>query len=423
MITYSILSIFVLISLIYARFHVKKLKSKLVKVSNQIIQLKQDLTRKAEFAKNIGERKFNIELTLLNDHDILGRALLEMRNNLISIAKEEEERNWVTKGFAQFSNILRSDDDIQTVFNTVISELVNYMEANQGSLFIIDEQDHKEKYMDMVSCYAWSKRKFHKGDKIYSGQGLIGQCWKEAETIHLTEIPEDYIKITSGLGKSNPTSILIVPIKLDERVCGIIEIASLNTLKAYQISFLEKLSENLAAMVLSFKSNQKTNNLLKDSQLKADQLSQKEDELKKNLEELKFAKTKIDHANQLLENEKKRTFAILEGAVDGVISVDSEAIVEYINKAGEEIFEITKQEIIGKNISKIIPIILPGSGVSGNIFLDEGNVKKIIDVRTEITYHNKFNDEKSMLLSASSVEIEGKHYYTFFVQNITVDLF
>ena len=167
----------------------------------------------------------------------------------------------------------------------VIKHLVGYLKANQGGLFILNENDATNPYLELISCYAYDRKK-HLNKIIEIGEGLVGQAYLEKETIYITEIPKEYIHITSGLGGAAPTCILIVPIKNNNSVEGVIEIASFNLLEEHEISFIEKLAENIASALSNLKTNEKTKKLLQESQSQEEQLRSQEEEMRQNMEEL-----------------------------------------------------------------------------------------------------------------------------------------
>ncbi len=118
--------------------------------------------------------------------------------------------------------------------------LVNYLKANQGGLFILNDEDKENIYFNLLSAFAYDRRKYME-KHIQFGEGLIGTCAIEKKTIFMTDIPQDYMEITSGLGGANPGSLLIVPLKLEDDVLGALEIASFNVFEEHEIEFVEKL--------------------------------------------------------------------------------------------------------------------------------------------------------------------------------------
>src|SRR5690606_3730041 len=246
--------------------------------------------------ENIGNGKYDSEFKPLSQKDVLGNALIEMRNNLKKVADEDKKRNWATSGMAKFGDILRNfSNDYEKLSDEIISNLVKYVEANQGALFIIDRDDQvesKDPEMELAACYAWNKKKFmHK--KIHKGEGLAGQAWLEGDTIYITDVPDDYINITSGLGSANPKSILIVPLKVNDEIFGVMEIASFSEFEEYKIEFIEKISESIASTISTVKINEKTQKLLKESTMMTEQMRAQEEEMRQNMEELQATQEKI----------------------------------------------------------------------------------------------------------------------------------
>ena len=100
--------------------------------------------------------------------------------------------------------------------------------------------------IELIASYAYERTK-HIKKTIQSGEGLVGRCVQEGSTIFLTDIPEGYLKIKSGLGEDDPKSLIIVPIRLNELIVGVIEIASLEVIQDFQIEFVERIGSSIAS--------------------------------------------------------------------------------------------------------------------------------------------------------------------------------
>lgn len=246
----------------------------------------------AEFARQVGEGNLDYEIELLSESDHLRMALLEMREKLKDAAKlqeekriEEEKRSWANEGLAKLNEILRKQDDVEELSYQILSFIINYMDANQGGIFITNNEDPDNITLDLKSFYAFNRRKFIK--KTFElGEGLIGNCALEKQTVHLTEIPDNYIQITSGLGGSNPNSLLLVPMKMENEVLGIIEVASFNDFEEHEIDFLEQASLSIASSLNMAETNKRTAELLEKTQQQAEEMSAQEEEMRQNMEEL-----------------------------------------------------------------------------------------------------------------------------------------
>ncbi|MCZ8353578.1 MAG: GAF domain-containing protein [Cyclobacteriaceae bacterium] len=239
------------------------------------------------FAENIGNGNYQSEFQPLSEHDVLGNALINMRNNLEKVAEDDKKRNWATEGLAKFGEILRSNNsDIQKLSEEIIFNLVKYIKANQGAIYIIDDDETDgEQTISMKACYAWDKKKYL-NQKIFKGEGLAGQAWQEGDSIYLTDVPQNYIKITSGLGDANPSCVLITPLKVNDQVFGVVELASFNVLQDFEVEFVKKIAESIASTISSVKVNARTQRLLEESQEMTEQMRAQEEEMRQNMEEL-----------------------------------------------------------------------------------------------------------------------------------------
>ncbi|UII30871.1 PAS domain S-box protein [Fulvivirga ulvae] len=295
------------------------------------------------FAENIGKGSYDSEFKPLSDHDVLGNALLEMRENLSRVAEEDKKRNWSTEGLAKFGDILRkNNDNISKLADDIIRNLVKYMRANQGGIYIIEDDGSDDPFMTLMAVYAWDKKKYL-NQKVYKGEGLAGQVWLEMDTIYLTEVPDNYIKITSGLGDANPKSILIVPLKVNEEIYGVVEIASFNAFEEHEIDFVEKIAETIASTVSSVKINAKTQSLLEESQEMTEQMRSQEEEMRQNMEELQATQEEMQRGQAEAEN----TMDAINQAV-ATIEFDPEGKIVNVNRNFLDMMGYSKDELVGE---------------------------------------------------------------------------
>ena len=313
----------------------------------------EGLNYKVDFANHIGQGELEHEFDLLSDDDILGKSLIEMRNSLVKAEQEEkkrkiedEKRRWSNEGLAMFADILRqNNNNLENLATEIIMNLVNYLKANQGGLFILNDDDKENIHFDLLSAYAYDRRKFM-NKNIQIGEGLICTCVIEKDTSFMTEIPQDYMEITSGLGAANPSSLLIVPLKLEDTVLGVLEIASFNVFEKHEIEFVEKLAESIGSTISAVRINIRTNELLERSQQQAEEMAAQEEEMRQNMEEL-----------QATQEESSRKSAEMEGLVEAintssyVIEYDLDGIIKNVNDNFLSIVELTKEEVIGTHHS------------------------------------------------------------------------
>ena len=273
-------------------------------LNNQLKSVNKNIA----FAEEISRGNLVFDYKSADSDDELGKALLRMRENLVEAQQREQQDKFITVGLAKIGEIVRANNQyIEAFGDEVIKFLVHYVNANQAGLFLIN-QESAPHFLQMVACYAYNRKKYI-NKKIAIGEGLVGQCFLEKETTYLTEIPKDYMKITSGLGISNPNCLAIVPIKSSEVIVGVLEIASFTQFGEKELVFLEKIGESIASVIISVNINQKTKRLLEESQQNAGQMKAQEEEMRQNLEELEAIQEEVSRKirnYELLEIEKDK---------------------------------------------------------------------------------------------------------------------
>lgn len=291
-------------------FYIGRKIGRSIILTSQTIESEKERTNKIiQFTENLRSGKINIDVENVAKDDVLAKALRDLQNNLkdskieeAKRRKEDAQRNWASEGLAQFGEILRNDNDnIEVLSYNIISNLVKYLNANQGGVFIINDSENYSKHFDMTACYAYERKKFA-NKRLEWGEGLIGTCALEQETIFMTDVPDSYVDITSGLGNANPRSILIVPLKVNDEIHGVMEIASFNVFEKFEIDFVEKISESIASTISTVKINIQTARLLKDSQEQAKILAEQEERMRQNMEELRATQEEATRQGIEFEN-------------------------------------------------------------------------------------------------------------------------
>jgi PAS domain S-box-containing protein len=324
----------------------------------EIVEKDQEKTKKIlKFSSKLINQETNIELDLNGEEQGLNKTLIKLRDTIKlnketeeKRRKEDEQRHWVSEGLAKFGDILRAtSENMEELSYKIISNLVKYIDANQGGFFLLNDNTDEDVYFELTACYAYNRKKY--ADKrIEWGEGLVGTCALERKTIYLTEIPDSYIFITSGLGKANPKSLLIVPLIVNEEIHGIMEIASFNEFEKFEIEFVEKVCESIATTISSVKINMKTSQLLRDSQNQAETLASQEEQMRQNMEELQATQEEATRQSQKFvsfTNSVNHTLIRAEYATDGTLLYANTKFLKKLGYSGNK-------EVEGKHISMFI---------------------------------------------------------------------
>lgn len=281
----------------------------------------RNLQQASEFIENISEGRYDTAWTelsdtnrTLNEMNLAGR-LTRMRDQLKQMKKEEERRQWSNEGITLFSETVRNHQKNLTELSLeVVRFLTKYMNAQQGGLFVLKE-DENEPYLELAACYAFDRKKYIE-KRVDIGVGLIGQAYLEGQTSLLTKVPQGYTYITSGMGEATPECLLIVPMKYNERTEAIIELASLEKFEHHQVAFIEKAGEFVASALQSVRTTEKMQRLLQASQHQAEEMRSTEEEMRQNLEELQATQEEMvrkqNEIDRIREEESERARKVAE---------------------------------------------------------------------------------------------------------------
>jgi len=291
----------------------------ITRLNNHHANIEKKLYKAVEYISKLSHPEQLDTMDNVLKDDKIGAALLKIRDEMHLLKAEENKRAWITEGMAKFAEILRNKLEIHEYGHQIISNLVRYLGANQGGIFVEYKDAEDTRYMELVSSFAYDKRKIQE-TKIYEGQGVLGQCMYEKEFIFMTDVPASYAKITSGLGEAVPRSIVIAPLMLNEVFYGVIEIASFQPLPAFQVEFLKQVTISIASEISSIKSIQQTEQFLNDARMLTQELQHREEEMKQNMEELVAIQEQMSRKQRELDSYLSainNTIASAEFDVDG----------------------------------------------------------------------------------------------------------
>lgn len=319
------------------------------KMANSANKLLAGLSQTVSFAREIGKGNLDVTYKKLSKNDQLGDALIEMQQSLHEAKNqeqarkaEEQKQNWITTGIAKFADILRQqNDDIAEFTYYILSNLVQYIDANQGGLYLINDDDPNDRFVELKASYAFERRK-HLEMRIEIGEGLIGRCIQEQKVVYMTDLPEDYITITSGLGDAPPDALVIVPLKVNDEIHGAIELATFGKFEEHVIKFIETVGESIASTLSTTKINIRTSQLLEKSQQQSEEMAAQEEEMRQNMEELQATQEEAARRSAEMEsllNALNSSYLVIEYDLDGYILTVNE---NYLKLTG-----VSREQLIG----------------------------------------------------------------------------
>ncbi|MBN2662577.1 MAG: PAS domain-containing protein [Bacteroidales bacterium] len=334
----------------------KNLHSKKQPIFEHINTLGKKYNKIDNYINELINKNYNLDIQKEEQNNILEKTLIKLSKNLleaekdIEIRKEDDrQKEWANKGMNMFADLMRQhSNNLQNLTDEIIKNFVKYLQASVGGLFIVQDEE-TDPHLELISAFAYDRKK-HYTKRVNFGEGLVGTVAIDKSTIHLSNIPADYLEIESGLGDAPPNNLLILPLLTDTGLLGVIEIASFRSLQKYEIDLSETLSRSIASTLESVKINARTILLLKESQKKSDELVQREKILQETMEE-------VSKAHEIARKNEIETRGILSGVDQTLMRAEYYPNGNFINSnmVHRRVMGYDIDKMKGKNILEFIP--------------------------------------------------------------------
>jgi HAMP domain-containing protein/CheY-like chemotaxis protein/signal transduction histidine kinase len=207
-----------------------------------------------------------------------------MIGNLRLTTDRNTEQDWLKTNLARFTNMLQGQRDLATVGRLLLSELAPLVGAQHGVIYQV-QTDGVDVELKLLSAYADDRANGY-AEHLQLGEGLIGQCARDARRMFITEMPDSVVPISSGLFRAPPRNAIVLPVLFEGQVKAVIELASLGAFTDLQMSFLEQLTASIGIVLNSIEATMQTEGLLKQSQQLATELQTQQRELQQTNEQL-----------------------------------------------------------------------------------------------------------------------------------------
>ncbi|MGE5406809.1 MAG: PAS domain S-box protein [Methanosarcina sp.] len=333
----------------------------------RIILMQYDtiLNRTVEYVQNIERKKLEVHYVPVNGEKSLAHALESMRESIRSASQAEYEQSETSRMSNELSAMVQVITGIGELGDQTIAFLVrNIPSVVQGAFYVVEGEKDEDRTIVMKAAYAYNRRK-HLHAEFRFAQGLVGQAAVEKDVILRTEIPDDYMTVTSGLlGETRPVSLLIMPLISEEIVYGVIELASFSKFSAHQVSTVRALSGIIARSVANVKNSQRMLQLLSDSERMSQELTIQKKQLTRNSEALLIAQKELKEANiklkeqiQEVHNAAKRTQVLLENSSEVIHIISEERKIIYVSPSIRSILGYYPEELLGmSDVENIHPL-------------------------------------------------------------------
>jgi len=280
-------------------------------LTENVNQLAENLTTQVRAISEVASAVTKGDLTQMirveakGEVEELKDTINQMIANLKQTTLRNQEQDWLKSNLAKFTQMLQGQKDLNTVTRRILSELAQVVNAQKGMFYILEQDEgFRNPKLKLFAAYAF-------GDEVKTsrefelGQGLVGQCALEKERILLSNVPKNYIKISSGLGKAAPVNLIVLPVLFEKEIKAVIELASFETFTETHLDFLSQLTESIGIVLNTIEANSRTEALLEQSQSLADELRRTNEELQDKAHLLVKQKEEVEAKNKEVEEARK----------------------------------------------------------------------------------------------------------------------
>ncbi len=261
-------------------------------LTDNVNQLAANLTNQVRAIADVatavteGDLSRQVRVEASGEVAVLKDKLNEMIRNLRETTEQNVEQDWLKTSREHFTRVLQGQRDLTEVSSLILSELAPLVSAQHAVFYsMTSPSDGSEPALELQAGYGYEERK-HISTSFQLGEGLVGQCAKEKKRILLTDVPDDYVRINSGLGDSPPLHIIVLPVLFEDSVRAVVELASFSPFSPIHQAFLDSITESIGLVLNTVEADTLTVNLLKQSQSQAEELLAQQEELSLSNEDL-----------------------------------------------------------------------------------------------------------------------------------------
>ncbi|MCS0637937.1 HAMP domain-containing protein [Streptomyces sp. LP05-1] len=274
------------------------------RLTENVNELAGNLTRQVRAIAEVTSAVAEGDLTRSITVDASGEVA-ELKDNINSMVgslrettRANQEQDWLKTNLARFSSLMQGHRDLSVVAANIMDELTPLVNAQYGAFYLAEESDAGTE-LTLVGAYGRPAGSPETA-RFRLGESMVGQAALSRRVIAAEDVPGDYVALSSGLGRSAPGSLVVLPIMVEDQVLGVIELASFSAFTALHRDFLERLMGTVGVNVSTITANARTDELLGESQRLAAELQARSGELQVRQEELQLSNAELEEKAALL---------------------------------------------------------------------------------------------------------------------------
>jgi signal transduction histidine kinase/CheY-like chemotaxis protein/HAMP domain-containing protein len=279
-------------------------------LTNNVNQLAANLTTQVRAIADVatavtkGDLARSITLEVQGEMAALKGNLNEMILNLRETTRRNTEQDWLKSNLARFASMVQGQRNLLAFSQLVLSELAPLVGAQHGVFYINESEGSDQGTLKLFSSYAYRERK-NVSNRFRLGEGLVGQCALEKNRILLTNVPSEYIRISSGLGEGAPLNVIVLPVQFEGEVKAVIELASFSSYSEIHLAFLDQLTESIGVALNTIAATMRTEGLLNQAQTLAAELQSRQEDLTGTNQRLEQQAATLQTSEDMLKRQQE----------------------------------------------------------------------------------------------------------------------
>ena len=211
-----------------------------------------------------------------------------------------EHQSWLRAGQTRLAERIVGQPAVAPLARSVLDFLAEYLGMSVGALYVREPGNALRR----SASYGFSKESEAASQLIAAGEGLVGQAALAKRVIRLDSVPENYLKISSGLGSGSPAAVLLAPIQEGGVVNGVLELGFARPVEARDLEFLELVAPAVGAAIEAALYRQRLQAALADTQQLNEELQVQQEELRTANEGLEEQSRLLRESQASLENQQ-----------------------------------------------------------------------------------------------------------------------
>jgi len=212
--------------------------------------------------------------------------------------RARERDAWLQRGRLELTTATGGDLDSGSLARASLGFLAGFTGAQAGMLFVPEDNGFRQ--IGAVGTASAPDGT----DQLRDSGSLLGRAVDEKRVLVVSDVPQGYFTVGSGLGQAQPRHLVIAPSIHEGEVSGVIELGFFSAVPSEVVELLQLASGDMAVALRSAAYRAKLSELLAQTQRQTEALQVQSEELRVSNEELEEQSRALRGSQHELEEQQ-----------------------------------------------------------------------------------------------------------------------